>query len=429
VEPPGLVSLANALRFSPGVRTRELSQGPTAETFDLTGAGSGRSGLLFRGAPTALPGTSGPHSHELVLSELDGFTIVRGGAAALYGPDAAAGAVLALARQPLPDQLTSRAAAEEGVDDYQRGAFHVARRLGSSGSLFASSESRRIEGFFPGTKQVDRQFAATVSGRVLQLEGSVGFRRYDGDGRHGGFDPATVRSVLTNRDDVVLTLFRPTAPGGALLEGELVQERLETGVGGGTPLTREFFVPGARLTVDLPSWGGVRWIARAEARKFRVEREEEAVVDRFLRAAGAVRVTAGGERCARTSRRAGRLPRTRASRASGRAARSPRSRLRRGASGCRTAAPSNRTRRRRTRPPRRVRASGRVRCASGHRSSPRTSATRGESPRSRRCARASRCWREPKVTWRSAVGRSEWSRRRSRSRPPRGSGTCGCARA
>jgi hypothetical protein len=293
VEPAGLASLAAHLRLVPGVRTREISQGPTAESFDLSGAGSARSALLFRGLPYAPPGTSGPQSHEVLLSELDGFAVVRGGAAALYGPDAVDGAVLALRRHPVPDEMLSRATVEEGVDDWQRGAFQVARRLGSSAALYASTESRRLEGFFPGTKEVDRQFGATLAGRLPgSLEGSVGYRRFDGDGRQG-FEAAALRSVLTNRDDFHAKLLRRTPAGGALLEASLVREKLETGVGGPELLTRRFDLPGLRLTADLPSWRGALPLARVELGGIRLEREEEGRVERYVEGAAALRVTIG----------------------------------------------------------------------------------------------------------------------------------------
>jgi len=290
--PPGATSLAPLLRLSPGVRTREMSQGATAETFDLSGAGSGSSALLHRGSSVALPGTSGPHSHEIVLSEIDGFAIVRGGASALYGPDAVGGAVITSRRDPLPDELLARATAEEGVDDWQRASFQAARRIGDSAAFFVTTESRRFAGFFPGTKEVDRHFAATVAGRgPAGLEGRAGYRRFEGDGRQGGFDPETIRSVLTKRDDLHARVFRPTADGGALLELELVRERLETGVLGPDPITRLFSVPMARLTADLPARAGLLATARAEVRRVRVEWEEEGRLQRFLQGAGALRVT------------------------------------------------------------------------------------------------------------------------------------------
>lgn len=305
IEPAGLASLAAHLRLSPGIRTRELSQGPTAETFDVGGTGSGRSALLLRGAPIDVPGTAGPQSHEVVLSEIDGFSVVRGGAAALYGPSAVDGAVVLLPRQPLPDSLTCRATAEEGVDDWQRGAFHVARRLGSSGGFFAETESRRLDGFFPGTKEVDRHVAGTVVGLLpFHLEGQLGFRRFDGDGRHGGTDPGVIRSVLSRRDDLRGKVFRATREGGVLVEAGFLREKLETGVGGSSPLTRHFHAPSLRVTADLPSALGIEWIGRVEGERFKVDRIEAKTVEAFARAAAALRATrrAGGSFVTATGR-------------------------------------------------------------------------------------------------------------------------------
>ena len=292
VERAGLVSLAGYLRLSPGVRTREMSQGPTAESFDLSGAGSAHSALLGPGTPFTMPGTGGPHSQEVGLGEIDGFSIVRGGAGALYGPDAVDGAVVTLPRDPLPDELTTRATAEEGVDDWQRGAFQLARRLGSSGGLFAATESRRIEGFYPGTKEVDRLFTGRVYGRLgHREEGRFDYRHYQGDGRMGGFDFGTIRSVLTKRDDLHAEVFRRSPAGGALVEAHLAREKLETGISGPDPTTRNFLVPSLRITADLPSRGGLVATARAEVAHVRVETEEIFRTDSWLQSAAALRVT------------------------------------------------------------------------------------------------------------------------------------------
>ena len=295
VEPPGLVSVAGHLRLSPGVRTRELSQGPTAETFDVGGTGSGRSALLLRGAPLDPPGTSAPQSNDVMLSEIDGFVIARGGTAALYGPSAADGAVVLLPRTPLPDSLTVRATAEEGVDDWLRGAFQVARRIGPSAGFFAQTETRNIEGFFPGTKEADRHLAASFVGRLPRaLEGELGLRHFEGDGRHGGTDPGVIHSVLTKRDDLRAKVFRATGAGGVLVEAGYYREKLETGVGGGTPLTRKFSVPSLRVTADLPSIAGLSWTARGEGEHDQVERVQDGRTERFARGAGALRATASG---------------------------------------------------------------------------------------------------------------------------------------
>ncbi len=292
VPPVGFASLAGILRLQPGVRTREMSQGPTAETFDLSGAGSDRSALLRPGSSLALPGTSGPQSHEAGLGELDGVAIVRGGAAALYGPEAVDGAVLALASQPLPEELLTRASAEEGVDDWQRGAFKGALRLGSSAGLFAATESRRLEGFFPGTKEVDRLLDVRLAGRIDdRTQGRLEYRIFKGDGRMGGFEFDTIRSVLTKREDMRAELFRATSAGGALVEANLTRAKLETGVGGADVETRKFLVPSLRVTADVPFFRGFPATARIEGSNVRVQREEADETDSRLRGAAALRIT------------------------------------------------------------------------------------------------------------------------------------------
>jgi outer membrane receptor protein involved in Fe transport len=292
-EPPGALSLADVLRLDSEIRTRELSQGPTVETFGIQGGGSGRADLRGGSGSLVTPGTSGPFGHEVALSELRGFDVLRGGGAALYGPTALSGAVVLDPRFPEPEGLVTRAVAEEGVDDYQRGAFQVARPLGTRGSLFLNTESRRVDGFFPGTKEVDRHFAGEVRGRLPGgWEGSFGYRRWEGDGRSGGFDPDLEdRSVLTKRGDWRASIFRPSGEErGALLELGLLRQRLEN-VGLADRLTREYVSPSARLTADLPQVAGWELVTRLETRRWRVAREEEATVDRFWRGGGAVRAT------------------------------------------------------------------------------------------------------------------------------------------
>ncbi len=290
MEPIGTLSMADVLRLSPEVRTRELSQGPTVETFELRGGGSGRSAFLWPGRSLTVPGTSGPHTHEVMLSEVSELRILRGGAAALYGPGAASGVVVVRPRELSPDQLHSRAMGEEGVDDYQRGAFQVASRIGP-GAVFLTTESRRTDGFYAGTKEVDRQFSGVWRGRLpFAFEGSFGYRLFKGDGRTGFFDPATIGHVLTYRDEIHVSLFRRTRNDrGALLEVGLLREDLENE--DGTTQTRDIRSPRAELTFDLPDLAGIRWTARAELAQWRIDHQEVGDRDQFMRWGGAVRAT------------------------------------------------------------------------------------------------------------------------------------------
>ncbi len=292
VSPPGLQTLADALRLEPSMRTRELSQGPTAETFAIDGAGSSSSDLMLRDRTLHVPGASSPHSHEVAMSEIAGFSVVRGGAAALFGPDATSGAVLARARHPLTEELFSRAVAEEGVDDYQRAAFHIGRRVGANGSFFLSTESRQVEGFFPGTKEVDRQFAGAWLGRLPNgWEFSGGYRRWEGDGRH---DDDRLLSVLTKRGDYFAEVYRPHGDGrGLLVETTLSRQRLETNVGGADVRTREIQTPGVRATLDLPRVAAWDPVLRLDAVRWRIEEVETAGVDRFWRGGAALRMSRG----------------------------------------------------------------------------------------------------------------------------------------
>ena len=139
VEPHGVATIGPLLRLLHGVRTRELSPLLGTESFALGGASSLSSTLLFDGRSISIPGTSGPHSEEVQLSEISSLGIVRGGAAALYGPDAASGAVLVAPRFPHHEELLARAAGEEGVDEYQRALREAFKPL----ELFARSEARR----------------------------------------------------------------------------------------------------------------------------------------------------------------------------------------------------------------------------------------------------------------------------------------------
>lgn len=292
VSPPGLQTLGDALRLEGGFRLRQFSQGPTAESFAMDGGSSTGSNLMLRGRSLGVPGTSGPHSHEIAMSEIGGFAVVRDGAAALFGPDAVDGAVLAEARHPVTEELLSRFVAEEGVDQYQRAAFHIGRRVGSNGSFFLSTEARRVEGFFPGTKEVDRQFAGTWIGQLPNgWEFSGGYRRWEGDGRSGEDE---ILSVLTKRGDYHAEVFRPQGNGrGLLAEAMFSRQRIETNVGSPDVRTREVQAPGFRGTWDLPTLAGWDAVARVEGTRWRIQEEETTVVDHFWRGATALRVSRG----------------------------------------------------------------------------------------------------------------------------------------
>jgi hypothetical protein len=289
--PVGNSSLADLLRIRSGVRTRELSPGPTVQTFELRGGGSDRGELVYGGGSLRVPGSAGPHTHEVVLSELSSFTLVRSGASALFGPDALTGAVWLEPRFPAYDELRSRASGEEGVDDYQRGAFEIGSPFGSRGAWFLSAESRRIDGFFPGTKEVDRHVTGVVRGSLWgPVFGGLHIRRYEGDGRAGAFDEPIV-SVLTKRTSAELELFSPWGESrGTLLHMELLSERLEK-VGDATPKTREFDSPALRVTSDLPDVGSLETVARLEASRWRIETKETSERDEFWRGALALRTT------------------------------------------------------------------------------------------------------------------------------------------
>jgi hypothetical protein len=298
VEVQGLQTLADHLRLRASTVTRELSQGPTVESFELRGNGSDRGELLMHGTSLRVPGTSGPQSNEVVMSELAGFSIVRGGASALYGPNAVGGAVVLDAAQPIPDRLQTRIAAEEGSDDYLRAAFHVEKPFGENWAAFVATETRFVEGFFPGTKESDRFVRASAVTRLPGgMEGGVGWRHWEGDGRSGGFEPELVRSVLTDRDDLRLELFRPRGEGsGTLFELQYIAETITNGIGGPEEDKRIWETPLLRVTTDLPAPGGLALVARAEGARGRVTTESTGEVVTAWQGAGALRATAGGER-------------------------------------------------------------------------------------------------------------------------------------
>jgi hypothetical protein len=287
---PGWQTLADVLRLSPSVRTREISQGPTSQSFELDGGGSGRAEVLLGSRSIQLPSTSGPHTHEVMLSEISRARVVRGGAAALYGPGAVSGAVLLDPALPVADDLVTRAFAEEGVDDYQRAGFQASRFLGESAGFFLTTESRRIDGFFPGTKEVDRQFAGRVAERLpAGLEGTLGYRRFEGDGR---FDHAGgIGTIETGRTEWQAAVFRSAGEGrGTLLEGEWLSEKLKSVVGD-TVTTRHVDGPLVRVTTDLPGLAGWDAVARLEAARWQVEDGGGDVTGVFWRGAAALRGT------------------------------------------------------------------------------------------------------------------------------------------
>ncbi len=293
VSPTATATLGDLLRLRPGVRMRQLSWGPTAESFSLHGAGSASGELLLGGAPVGVPGTSAPHSHEVFLSEMSSFTVVSGGAGALFGPEAAGGAVAVEPRFPVHDRMLARAVGEEGVDGYERASFQVARPLGADAAFFLTTESRRIDGYFAGTREVDRQFAGRVDRRWPGgIETSIGYRVYDGSGRTGGTDGTAVRALETDRTDLTARVLSPwSAERGTLLEVGLRRENIaHTGVT--APSTRKILAPSLRATTDLPAWFGLDWVARVEGTRWRIERQEAETIDRFWRTGSAVRSSA-----------------------------------------------------------------------------------------------------------------------------------------
>ncbi len=293
MEPVALSTIGQMIRLQPGVRTRELSQGPSPESFAFGGAGSSSSDLLFDGVSLVLPGTSGPHSEEAVMSELAGVDLLRGGAAALYGPQAAAGAAVVVPRFPHVGDLLIRAVGEEGSDEFQRASFQASRHLGTRAGFFATMESRRIDGLFPGTKEVDRQFAGRLAGALpFGLEGEASIRRYEGDERSGGVDELPVVPVETRASHYGAKLFHAwDGARGALLELRWLREKVEND-DDLTPRTRHYSVPEAHATIDLPRVGPLESVVRGEISRWRIETEGSPSIDRFLRGGGALRSSA-----------------------------------------------------------------------------------------------------------------------------------------
>ncbi|MGQ0721715.1 MAG: TonB-dependent receptor [Candidatus Eiseniibacteriota bacterium] len=287
---PGLQSLADVLRLSPSVRTREISQGPTSQSFELDGGGSGRADVLLGSRSIQVPFTSGPHTHEVMLSEISRARVVRGGAAALYGPESVSGAVVLDPAFPVVDDLVTRAFAEEGVDEYQRAGFQASRFLGRNAGFFLTTESRRIDGFFPGTKEVDRHFAGRIASRLpAGLEGELGHRRFEGDGRfdHSG----GIGTIETGRTEWSASVLRPAGEGrGTLLEGRWLSEKLKSVVSD-TVTTRHVDGPLVRVTADLPDVAGWTSVARLEAVRWQIEDGQGDVTDVFWRGAAALRGT------------------------------------------------------------------------------------------------------------------------------------------
>ncbi len=292
MEPVALATVAHILRLQPGVRTRELSQGPGQESFAFNGAGSSASDLRFDGSSIVIPGTSGPHSEDVVLSEIGDVSILRGSAAALYGPQAASGATVLRPRFPHAGELLVRVVGEEGSDEYQRASFQGSRHLGENAGFFGTMELRQIEGFFPETKEFDRQYAGRVGGRLpFGLEGEASFRRFEGDARSGGVDTLAVLPVVTRATHVGAKLFRAWDEArGGLLEMRFHRESIDN-VDPSAPRKREITGPELQATVDLPPLLGLESTVRAEASRWRVEYMQISTIDRFWRTAAALRTS------------------------------------------------------------------------------------------------------------------------------------------
>lgn len=296
---PGLQTLADALRLLPSVRTRELSVGPTVETYGLNGSGSGRADLLLGSRSLVVPGTSGPYTQEVMLSEISSVRLVRGGAAALYGPDAASGALVAEPALAIPEELTTRAFGEEGVDQYQRAGIWLAQHARDRASFFLTTESRRVDGFFPGTKEVDRQFSARAAGPLGRgIEANVAYRVYKGDGRFNGFAVSSIEPVTTRRTDWEASFFRATGEGrGVLLEAQHASERIDTiqppDTAGAAPgFTRRVMgSPLLRVTADLPDAGPLESVVRVEGSRWTIDHEETGETEELRRGAAALRAT------------------------------------------------------------------------------------------------------------------------------------------
>jgi hypothetical protein len=290
MEPLGVATMGHLLRLFPAVRTREISQGPGAESFALDGSGSSSSALLLDGSTITVPGTSGPHSEEIMLSEVSEIDVLRGGAAALYGPEAASGAALAQTRFPRHEDLLARAFGEEGVDEYQRASFQASRKMGSRAAFFTTTESRRLAGFFPGTKDVDRQFAAGVRVDLPRSwQGEANFRRFEGDERSGGIEDTPIIPLETRITDAHMKLFHPWSESkGLLWETRYRTEKIEN-VDPALGRTLEVSAPTIRITSDLPKWKRIETVLRAEATHWRIEHEEDERIERFWRGGAALR--------------------------------------------------------------------------------------------------------------------------------------------
>jgi hypothetical protein len=187
----------------------------------------------------------------------------------------------------------ARATGEEGVDEYQRAYFQASRRLGRRSEFFATAESRRCEGFFPGTEESDRHFAFRIRGDLPgKWQGEFDIRRYESDQESGGFDQGDLVPMQVRRNDYDLKFFRPwDAARGVLIETKLIQQKIEN-VHPVVPRTREVDAPIVHLTMDLPKWYKLETMVRGEATRWRIEFEEEGRVDRFVQGAGAIRLTA-----------------------------------------------------------------------------------------------------------------------------------------
>lgn len=152
-------TVADALEAVPGLTVTRSGDGLGATHVSIRGSPADQVLVLLDGVPVSAPGDhpaqrsaqgrSGVDLAEIPLSQVQSIEVVRGAATSLYGPGAAAGAILIRTRRPPGGSLD--ASAEAGSDGYRAGHVTWSVPLGGKAqtdALTLSAGVRRSDGSY-----------------------------------------------------------------------------------------------------------------------------------------------------------------------------------------------------------------------------------------------------------------------------------------
>ncbi|MDQ2817624.1 MAG: TonB-dependent receptor [Candidatus Eremiobacteraeota bacterium] len=184
----GARTVADALRYLPGVSVAQYGNAGQLETVSLRGAGSAQTLVLLDGRPVNEPDTGLTDFASIGVFNVSRVEVVEGGASTLYGSSAVGGVINIITRRPQSGRTVSSGYAEYGYE----GAF--------DGGLSVSAGDPRI-------------FSALVSARQLRgpntydyppFLGAAGGTRINDDVRLSDASVALSREIKAARADLRL---------------------------------------------------------------------------------------------------------------------------------------------------------------------------------------------------------------------------------